>query len=81
MATRARRTVQKHWVYANLNVPHLTKAGSSLELYVFAGKVKIGEMDLGRGGVTWRGGGRHKKKRFSWTRFADMMNEHVYGSE
>jgi hypothetical protein len=81
MATKSRRTAQKHWVYANLNVPHLTKAGSSLELYVFADGVKIGEMDLGRGGVTWKGGGRQKKKRFSWTRFAEMMNEQVYGPE
>jgi hypothetical protein len=31
-----RRRVRKHSVYVNLNVPELTKAGSGLELYLFA---------------------------------------------
>jgi hypothetical protein len=80
MPPKTRRVARKHWVYANVNVPHLTKAGSSVELYIFADKVKIGEMDMGRGGVTWKGGHRQKKKRFSWTTFAKLMNDHVYGS-
>jgi hypothetical protein len=69
---------RKHAVYANLNVPELTKAGSSLELYVYAEGKKVGELELGRGGVYWRGGKRHNWKRFSWSRFADVMNYEAY---
>jgi hypothetical protein len=75
-----RRSVRprKHAVYANLNVPELTKAGSSLELYIYAEGEKIGWLELGRGGVYWRGGKRHKRKRLSWSRFAEVMNEVAY---
>jgi hypothetical protein len=75
-----RRSVRprKHAVYANLNVPELTKAGSSLELYVYAEGEKLGELELGRGGVYWRGGKRHKWKRLSWSRFAEVMNDVAY---
>jgi hypothetical protein len=67
-----------HAVHANLNVPELTKAGSSLDLSIYARGEKIGEMELGRGGVYWRGGKRHKWKRFSWSRFAEIMDGVVY---
>jgi len=75
-----RRSVRprKHAVYANLNVPELTKAGSSLELYVYAEGEKLGELELGRGGVYWRGGKRHTWKRLSWSRFAEVMNDVAY---
>jgi hypothetical protein len=75
----AKRHVRKHSVYANLNVPELTKAGSGLELYLFADDEKIGEMDVGRGGIFWRGAGRRSGKRISWTRFAQEMDDLVYG--
>lgn len=81
MPRRRRRSPpreRKHAVYANLNVPELTKAGSSLELFVYAQGEKIGELELGRGGVYWRGGRKHKRKRLSWSRFAEMMNEVTY---
>lgn len=79
MATRTRAPHRKHTVYANLNVPELTKAGSSLELYIYASGEKLGELELGRGGVYWRGGRKQRTKRYSWTRFAEIMNERAYG--
>lgn len=81
MATRKRATQRKHTVHANLNVPELTKAGSSLELSIYASGEKLGELELGRGGVYWRGGRKWSanRKRYSWTRFAEIMNEHAYG--
>ncbi|MGI8497511.1 MAG: hypothetical protein ACR2OG_08025 [Gemmatimonadaceae bacterium] len=70
---------RKHAVYANLNVPELTKAGSGLELYIYAKGEKLGELDIGRGGLYWRGGGRHRRRRIDWTRFALKMDELAYG--
>ncbi len=78
MATRAKAPTRKHAVYANLNVPELTKAGSSLELQIYAAGEKIGELELGRGGVYWKGGRRQRRKRLSWTRFAELMDEFSY---
>ncbi len=79
MATRSKAAKRKHAVYANLNVPELTKAGSSLELSIYAEGEKIGELELGRGGVYWKGGRRQRRKRLSWTRFAELMDEFSYG--
>jgi hypothetical protein len=82
MAKRSKSAalVRKHAVYANLNVPELTKAGSGLELYIYARGEKLGEVDIGRGGFYWKGGGRHRRKRISWTDFAAKMNELAYGA-
>lgn len=76
---RPAKAVRKHAVYANLNVPELTKAGSGLELYVYAEGQKLGEMDIGRGGLYWKGGKRHGRKRIDWTHFAEMMDALAYG--
>ena len=79
MATRAKAPRRKHAVYANLNVPELTKAGSSLDLNIYADGEKIGELELGRGGVYWKGGRRQHGKRISWTRFAEVLDKYTYG--
>jgi hypothetical protein len=60
--SRAKASERKHAVYANLNVPELTKAGSGLELYIYARGEKLGEVDIGRGGFYWKGGGRHRRE-------------------
>ena len=72
---------RKHAVHATLNVPELTKAGSGLELYIYARGEKLGEVDIGRGGLYWRGGKRHRRKRISWTDFAAKMDELAYGGD
>src|SRR4051794_37410745 len=64
-----------HVVRAMLRVHELTRAGSSLDLNIFAGGRKIGRVVIGRGSLYWYGGGRHRSKRVSWTRFAEMMDE------
>lgn len=81
---RARRTRRKpvdavHTVKAALHVPGLSKAGSSLTLHIYARQEKIGEIELGRGSLFWRGGKRQKRKQISWTRFAEMMDDLAYG--
>jgi hypothetical protein len=73
-----KRLVRKHQVRATLNVVELTKAGTSLELQVFADREKIGSLSIGRGSLTWRGGKRQKAKRLSWSEFAQHMDSWTY---
>ena len=74
------RIQRKHAVRAELNVQELTKAGTSLSLEISARGEKIGELEIGRGALYWRGGRRQTKKRLSWSRFAELMDDLAYGS-
>ena len=76
MATK--RSSRKHQVRATLSVVELTKAGTSLELQVFADRERIGSLEIGRGSITWRGGKRQKEKRLSWSEFAQHMDSWAY---
>ena len=77
----AKRKRVKHTVKASLEVPGLAKAGSSLNLKVYADGEKLGEITLGRGSLYWYGRYRQKRRRVSWTRFAAMMDEIAYGKK
>ena len=76
---RRKPTTRKHQVRATLSVVELTKAGTSLELQVFANREKIGSLEIGRGSITWRGGKGQKEKRLSWSEFAQHMDTSVIG--
>ena len=54
--TKPRSVVRKHEVKAKLANFELVKAGSSLNLEVFANDEKIGELEIGRGSLFWTGG-------------------------
>ena len=69
---------RKHSVRALVNIHELTKAGTSLTLEISAGGEKIGQIDIGRGGLFWWGGRRQKRKRLSWTAFDEMMDDLTY---
>ena len=71
--------LKKHTVTARVQILDLTKAGSSMELDIYANKEKIGTVIIGRGSLTWRGGKRQRDKRLSWSEFAKMMDEYAYG--
>ena len=77
-ATRRKAVDTVHTVRAALHVPGLSKAGSSLTLLIYAHMEKIGEIELGRGSLFWRGGKRQKRKRIGWSRFAEMMDDLAY---
>ena len=80
MVTRTRkRSGHKHEVKAHLSNFDLAKAGSSLNLQIYANREKIGELEVGRGSLYWYGRSRHKSKRINWTKFADMMDRLAYG--
>ncbi|HEY1328800.1 MAG TPA: hypothetical protein VGI14_17815 [Casimicrobiaceae bacterium] len=70
---------RKHAVRAVLSIHELTKAGTSLTLEISAAGEKIGQLEIGRGGLFWWGGRRHRSKRLSWTRFAEIMDRLAYG--
>ena len=76
---RKTRPRQKHQVDANIHVRDITRAGTSLELEIFADKEKLGDMTIGSGSVIWRGRGRQYTKRIGWSRFAKMMEQLAYG--
>lgn len=82
MATRKRAAkktvVRRHHVSATLAVQELSKAGTSIKLFVHRDDVKLGELDIGRGAIYWRGGNKQKWERVDWSRFAEMMNELAY---
>ena len=61
------------------NFPGLSKAGSSLNLEIFASKQKVGEVIIGRGSLYWYGRNRQKRKRINWSKFAEMMDRLAYG--
>jgi len=71
---------RKYSVKAHLHVHQLSKAGTSLELEVFAHEEKVGDLTIGRGSIYWHGANRQSRKRISWARFAEMMNKVAYGS-
>ena len=74
-----KRAYKKHTVTAHLQVLDLTKAGSSLDLAIYANDEKIGTLIIGRGSLTWRGGRRQRDKRITWSKFAEMMDKWSYG--
>jgi hypothetical protein len=76
---RSTRKPRKHEVKADLANFELAKARSSLNLQIYADREKIGELEIGRGGLYWWGGHRQKRKRLSWTRFAELMDSLAYG--
>lgn len=84
MATKKRASrspVRKHEVRAELTNVELVKAKSALRLELFANREKLGELEIGRGSMYWRGANRSNQKRIAWTRFAAMMDRLAYGDD
>jgi len=74
-------TKRVHEVRAELTNVELVKAKSALKLEIFASKEKLGELEVGRGSIYWRGANRQTKKRINWSKFAEMMDGLAYGKE
>jgi hypothetical protein len=83
---RVKRTSSKtervHSVTAHLNNAALPKAMSALRLIISAKRggeqYKLGELQVGRGGIYWWGHKRKKWLRLSWTNFANMLDDKAY---
>ena len=70
---RKSATSKVHKVNATLQVLDLSKAGSALELSVFAENQKIGRVVIGRGSLTWYGKNRKNGRRIDWSRLAEWF--------
>lgn len=75
---KKKKAVRKHSVWANMQVVELAKAGSAMDLEIYAGKEKLGRIVIGRGSFTWFGKGRQNGVRVNWSKFAKMMDEYCY---
>jgi hypothetical protein len=70
---------RKHQVRAELSNFELAKAKSALTLQIYTRGERVGEIQVGRGSLYWKGRDRHTYKRVNWSRFTDMMNRLAYG--
>jgi hypothetical protein len=69
---------KKHKVNVRVRVLELSKAGSGIELEVFAEGEKLGEIEIGHGSFGWRkASGKRGFQRVDWTTFAKLMNERL----
>jgi hypothetical protein len=68
-----KKTIRTHQVKAGIKNLDLTKAGTSIELNVYAAKDKIGTVEIGRGSLRWYGKGKQKPKVIPWSKLADWM--------
>ena len=67
---------KKHEVRVNVRVLELSKAGSGIELEIFAEGEKLGEIEIGHGSFGWRkASGKRGFRRIDWTTFASWLNE------
>ena len=48
-----KQVIRKHSVKANMHVVELTRAGTSLDLEIYADNVKIGTLIIGQGSLFW----------------------------
>jgi len=68
---KAKTTAKVHTVKAILQVLDLSKAGSALELAVYADRQRIRRVIIGRGSLTWFGKQRKNGRRIDWSRLAE----------
>lgn len=66
---------KKHTANARVQLLGLSKAGTSIELDLFADQEKLGTLVIGRGSLTWFGANRKRGRRVTWSAFAALMDE------
>lgn len=66
-----------HRVSCSMQVLELTKARSSMSFEISAHGTKIGEIILGRGSFIWYSKHGRKPTRFSWSKFAEVMDSYA----
>jgi hypothetical protein len=62
-----------HSANALVQVFGLSKAGTSIQLNIYAEQEKIGTLVIGRGSLTWSGKQWKHGRRFTWSQFAALM--------
>lgn len=72
-----RKAPKKHTANARVQLLGLSKAGTSIDLDIFADDEKLGTLVIGRGSLTWFGANWKRGRRFTWSAFANLMNKPV----
>jgi hypothetical protein len=75
VARRMKSVARKHTANARVQVLGLSKAGTSIEIDIHRENAKLGTLVIGRGSITWFGNNWRNGRRFSWSRFAHLMEE------
>jgi len=71
---REKRMRRKHTANAQIQILGLTKAGSSIEVDMYADGEKLGRLVIDRGSLKWFGHKWKNGRRFSWSAFASHMD-------
>jgi hypothetical protein len=66
---------KKHTAKASVQIHGLAKAGTSIELELFADEERPGTLKIGRGSFMWYGANCKKARRFTWSDFAAKMEQ------
>ena len=75
MGQKTLKVRQKHTAKATIQVTELTKAGTSIELDLFADEEKLGRLIIGRGSLTWfRKNAETPTEKWTWSRFAHLLD-------
>jgi hypothetical protein len=74
-----KRIARIHAVSAELENFKLAKTKSALTIRLLVKGKRAGEVQMGSGGLFWRGRRKQSGMRMSWTQFAEMMNDRAYG--
>ena len=64
-----------HKVRASLDLPELSKAGSSLQLDIFNADGKLGTLVIGQGSLRWTAKKKQKAMTKSWSAFAEWISK------
>jgi hypothetical protein len=75
MVARKKKRRRKHTAKAHVDVQSLSKAGTSIEIELFAEGEKLGTLVIGRGSLTWFGNRWKHGRRFRWSQFAEKMEQ------
>ena len=78
---RGKAAERKFEVKAEVANFTLAKAKSALKLAIYDRKEKLGQLEIGRGSLFWKGANREIEKRLNWGRVAQMLDELAYGKK
>jgi hypothetical protein len=60
----------------NLKIPHgITIVNTDVEILVREDGELLGRIHISRGSIDWIPSKKHRPRRLSWARFADLMDE------
>ncbi len=70
----------EHRVAAKIRDLEISKAGSAIELKLYADDEVLGTIQIGQGSFGWKGKKKKTFKKIGWTKFADLMNGNIKSS-